>query len=196
MEVSEAIYKRRSVRKFEAKQVHREDLEQLINYARLAPSGMNKQPLEFVVVDDPKMERELFDYTSWAGAVDWTPAPDERPRAYIAILINPEVDPATEEHDAGLASANICLGAVEKGLGSCILGALEREPIKDMLDIPDHLKLDLVIGLGYPDQEIEVESESDRIDYWWDDDGVFHVPKKPVKKIMHLNGWNSPGGAQ
>ncbi len=190
MDVAEAIYKRRSVRKFEDRGVNREDLEQLINYARLAPSGMNKQPLEFIAVDDLDLERKLFGHTSWAGAIDWSPSADERPRAYIAILINPEVDPVTEKHDAGLAVANICLGAVERGLGTCILGALEREPIKELLNIPDHLELDLLIGLGYPDQEIEVEGESEAIDYWWDDDGVFHVPKKPVKDIMHLNGWS------
>ena len=189
MEVSEAIRSRRSVRKFEDRRISREDLVDLVNYARLAPSGMNKQPLEFIVVDDSELERELFDYTNWAGAIDWDPEPDERPRAYILILINSEVKPATESHDAGLAAGNICLGAVGKGLGSCILGALDKRSIEGFLGVPDHIELDLAVGLGYPDQEV-VQEESEKIDYWLDKQGVFHVPKRPVNEVLHLNRWD------
>ena len=189
METSDAIRSRRSVRKFKDRRVSREDLEQLVDYARLAPSGMNKQPLEFVIVDEPEVERELFGYTNWAGAVDWDPEPEERPRAYILILINREVNPATENHDAGLAAGNVCLGAVDMDLGSCLLGAIDKNSIAELLNIPDHLELDLAIGLGYPDQEIVVEEDREEIDYWLDEEGVFHVPKKPVDGLVHLNGW-------
>lgn len=189
MEVSEAIRSRRSIRKFREERVSREDLIDLVNYARLAPSGMNKQPLEFVVVDEPDLERELFNYTNWAGAVEWDPEPEERPRAYILILINPEVNPATENHDAGLAAGNICLGAVDKGLGTCLLGAIDKKSIKKLVDVPDHFELDLAVGLGYPDQEIRLEEKSERIDYWLDEEGTFHVPKKPVEDMLHVNGW-------
>lgn len=189
MEVSEAIRSRRSIRKFREERVSREDLIDLVDYARLAPSGMNKQPLEFVVVDEPDLERELFNYTNWAGAVEWDPEPEERPRAYILILINPEVNPATENHDAGLAAGNICLGAVDKGLGTCLLGAIDKKSIKKLVDVPDHFELDLAVGLGYPDQEIRLEEKSERIDYWLDEEGTFHVPKKPVEDLLHVNGW-------
>ena len=189
MEVSEAIRSRRSVRKYREDRVSREDLKELVDYARLAPSGMNKQPLKFVIVDEPDLERELFGYTNWAGAVDWNPKPDERPRAYILVLIDSEVQPATENHDAGLAAGNICLGAVEKGLGSCLLGAIDKNPIKKLLNIPDSLELDLAIGLGYPDQEVVLEEETDKIDYSLDEENGFHVPKKPLDDILHLNGW-------
>ncbi|MEF8849679.1 MAG: nitroreductase family protein [Candidatus Bipolaricaulota bacterium] len=189
MEVSEAIRSRRSVRKFRDQRVPRKDLIELVDYARLAPSGMNKQPLEFVIVDEPELERELFNYTNWAGAVDWDPEPDERPRAYVLILIDHEVKPATENHDAGLAAGNICLGAVDKGLGSCLLGAIDKGSIKKLVGVPDQLELDLAVGLGYPDQEIVLEEGTEKIDYWLGEEGVFHVPKKPVDDILHVNGW-------
>lgn len=191
MEISEAIRARRSIRKFKDRRVPRNALEELVDYARLAPSGMNKQSLEFVIVDQPEMERELFDYTSWAGAVDWAPGMAERPRAYILILINEEVEPVTEKHDAGLAAGNICLGAVGKGLGSCILGALDYESIEDLLGTPDGYQLDLVVGLGYPDQEVVIEDGRSEIEYWFDEEGVFHVPKRPLEKVLHINGWES-----
>ncbi|MBS3787481.1 nitroreductase family protein [Candidatus Bipolaricaulota bacterium] len=191
MEVSQAIYSRRSIRKFKDQRIPREDLVELVEYARLAPSGMNKQPLEFVIVDEPELERELFNYTNWAGAVDWNPDPGERPRAYVLVLINHEVNPATENHDAGLAAGNVCLGAVDKGLGTCLLGAIDKKSIKGLVDIPDGLELDLAIGLGYPDQEVVLEEETEKLDYWLDEEGVFHVPKKPVDEVLHINRWES-----
>lgn len=189
MEVSEAIRSRRSVRKFKDQRVPREDLVELVDYARLAPSGMNKQPLEFVIVDEPELERELFNYTNWAGAVDWDPEPEERPRAYVLVLIDHEVKPATENHDAGLAASNICLGAVDKGLGSCLLGAIDKESIKKLVGVPEQLELDLAVGIGYPDQDIVLEEGTEKIDYWLDEEGVFHVPKRPVDDTLHVNGW-------
>ncbi|MCF7890324.1 nitroreductase family protein [Candidatus Bipolaricaulota bacterium] len=191
MEVSEAIRNRRSVRKFKDKRVPREDLVELVDYARLAPSGMNKQPLEFVIVDEPELERELFAYTSWAGALDWNPGMEERPRAYILILINPEVKPVTEKRDAGLAAENICLGAVDKELGSCLQIPSEKEEIRKLLGVSNDRVISLAIGLGYPDQETRLEEGSDNIDYWFDDEGVFHVPKRPVEDILHVNKWQA-----
>jgi len=190
MEVSEAIRSRRSIRKFQDRRVPRDVLEELVDYARLAPSGMNKQSLEFVIVDKPELEKKIFDYTSWAGAVDWNPGTEERPRAYVFILVNEGVKPVTAKYDAGLAAGNICLGAVDRGLGSCILGALEYESIETLLGVPDDHKLDLAVGLGYPDQEVVLEEETSEIDYWLDEECVLHVPKRPSENIIHVNGWD------
>ncbi|MFW6048670.1 MAG: nitroreductase family protein [Candidatus Bipolaricaulota bacterium] len=189
MDVHIAIEKRRSVRRFKERRVPREDLERLVDYARLAPSGMNKQPLEYVIVDDPELEREFFDYTSWAGSVAWSPGKAERPKAYIVILYNTNVEPVTEREDSGLAAENVMLGAVEAGLGSCPLGALEEDEIRELLSIPDDRSVCFAIGLGYPDGSIELEDGESETDYWLDDDEVLHVPKKPREAILHVNGW-------
>ncbi|MEF8837564.1 MAG: nitroreductase family protein, partial [Candidatus Bipolaricaulota bacterium] len=154
-----------------------------------APSGMNKQPLEFVIVDEPALEQELFEYTSWAGALDWNPGEKERPRAYILILVNSKTKPVTENRDAGLASGNICLGATDKGLDSCLQIPSEKEGIRRLLDIPNDRFINMAVGLGYSDQETKLEEGSDDIDYWFDEEGVFHVPKKPVEDILHINRW-------
>ncbi len=189
MEVSEAIRSRRSIRKFREERVSREDLIDLVDYARLAPSGMNKQPLEFVVVDDPDLERQFFAHINLAGAVDWDPKREERPRAYIVLLINREREPVTENYDVGLAASNICLGAVGKGLGSCLLGAIDKDSLTELLQIPGRFELALAVGLGYPDQEIVLEEEGDITDYWLDEEDVLHVPKRPVDDLLNFNGW-------
>lgn len=190
MEVSEAIRSRRSIRKFQDRRVPRDVLEKLVDYARLAPSGMNKQPLEFVIVDKPELEREIFDYTSWAGAVDWSPSSEERPCAYILILVNEKVKPVTADYDAGLAAGNICLGAMGEGLGSCLLGALDYESIESLLGIPGSHPLVLTVALGYSDQEVVLEEGTSEIDYWLDEECVLHVPKRPSENIVHVNGWD------
>ena len=189
MDVAEALLSRRSVRKFEDRRVDRKELEDLVDFGRLAPSGMNKQPIEFLVVDRPELEQEVFEYTNWAGAVDWEPDFEERPRAYIFLLINEEIEPVTENHDAGLAAGNICLGATGKGLGTCLLGALDKESLEGILGIPGSRKLDLAVAIGYPDQEIEMEESREEIDYWLDEAGTLHVPKRPVEKVVHYNDW-------
>ncbi|MFP4136188.1 MAG: nitroreductase family protein [Candidatus Acetothermia bacterium] len=190
MEVEQAIVSRRSVRKFADERVEEDDLRELVNYGRLAPTGMNKQPLEFLIVEEPELERRVFEHTNWAGAVDWNPDFGERPRAYIFILINQEANPVTGDHDAGLAAGNICLGAVSKGLGSCLLGALEREPLVELLGLPEEVKIDLAVALGYPDQEFELEEGSDDPDYWLDEKGTVHVPKRPLDRVLHWNSWS------
>lgn len=189
MEVEKAIQSRRSIRKFKDEEVERSVLEELVNFGRLAPSGMNKQPIEFLVVDQSDLERQVFDHTNWAGAVEWSPNPEERPRAYIFLVINREIKPVTEGHDAGLAAANICLGAVSKGLGTCLLGALDEEPLVELLELPENRELDLAVALGYPDQDVVLEEGVGEIDYWLDDEGALHVPKRPKDELLHFNGW-------
>ncbi|MFB6291336.1 MAG: nitroreductase family protein [Candidatus Bipolaricaulia bacterium] len=189
MEVSEAIRRRRSIRKFKDQRVPREDLIELVDYARLAPTGMNKQPIEFVIIDEPEVEQNFFDFTSWAGAVDWDPDLEDRPRAYVLILINPSVKPVTEKHDAGLAAGNICLGAVSKGLGSCLQVPAKKGEIKELLSVPQNRVVDLAVGLGYPDQESKLEDEMDSVDYWLDREGVVHVPKRSLEQVLHINNW-------
>lgn len=189
MNVSEAIRKRRSVRKFTEERVPRDTLDNLVDYGRLAPSGMNKQPLEFVIVDDSEVEKEFFEYTSWAGAIDWSPDFEERPKAYILILYNTNVEPVTEREDSGLAAENMILGAVEMGLGSCPLGALDEDRIRELLEIPDDRSLCFALGIGFPDQEVELEDGVNKQDYWLGSDGALHVPKKPATEVKHLNKW-------
>jgi len=189
LEVSEAIKARRSIRKFKNKRVNRESLEELVNYARLAPSGRNKQPLEYVIVDEPDLVKQFFKYTAWAGSVDWFPSMEDRPKAYIVIMVNTNIEETTDSLDAGLAAANICLGAVDRGLGTCPLGALEKEDIKKLLNLPGDREVKLAIGLGYPNQEVELEDNRLDPEYWLDEEGKFHVPKKPLARILHLNEW-------
>lgn len=188
MDVFEAIRKRRSIRKFKDERIPYGDLEDLVDAARIAPSASNKQPIEYLIVDDPELERKVFDCTEWAGYLDWEPTREERPRAYILVLIDEENKSKSYKWDAGLATENICLGAAEKGLGTCILGAIDRNAIKSILNIPDEKFLEVAIGVGVPDHESYVEElKQNELRIWIDEDGDFHVPKRRLEDILYRN---------
>ncbi|MFH1593213.1 MAG: nitroreductase family protein [Candidatus Omnitrophota bacterium] len=86
----------------------------------------------------------------------------------------------------GIAAAVILLGAVEKGLGGCILGAIDREGIRGALEIENRFAVLLVIALGKPKERVALETAKDASDikYWRTEDGVHHVPKRRLKDII------------
>ena len=75
---------------------------------------------------------------------------------------------------------------MEAGLGGCILGSVNREGIRRDLDIDDHLEILLVLALGKPKEEVQIEyiEHGGDIKYWRDDKQVHHVPKRPLDEII------------
>lgn len=188
MEVSEAIKKRRSIRKFKEKRITYETLKKLIDAGRIAPSAANLQPLEYLIVDDPELEKRVFENTEWANYIDWEPSFEERPRAYIFILIDEKNITDWYKYDVGLASENICLKALDEGLGACILAAINRDAITELLNVPENKRVDIAIALGVPDQEAKIDdSREGDVEYWIDDEENFHVPKRDLEDILHRN---------
>lgn len=183
MNTYETIIKRRTIRKFTQEKIDKKLLMDCLNAARLAPSSRNRQPLEFILITED-LDR-IFDCTRWAGYLkDGTPKEDERPTAYIAILINTDINKEAK-YDVGLAAENIVLTAQEKGIASCILAAIDREKLSQILGIPSNYTLELLIALGYPKQESFVEEFKGDVKYWLDEEGNLHVPKRSLKDIVH-----------
>jgi len=189
MEVSEAIRRRRSIRRFRQEQVPLPVLQKLVEAARLAPSGGNLQPWEFIIVHEAMLLPKVFSTLAWAGyiAPEGTPPEGKRPAAYIVALQNTSVNPRTPVADLAAAIENILLQAVEEGLGSCWIGSVKREKLAELLSIPEGYVIDSVVALGYPDEESVVEPFSGSVKYWRDEKGVFHVPKKSLAEIVHYN---------
>ena len=83
------IVKNRSCRRFlESERIEPEVLKDLIDLARLSPSGSNLQPLKYIISNEPTMNAKIFPHLGWAGYLtDWEgPVEGERPAAYIIIL--------------------------------------------------------------------------------------------------------------
>jgi nitroreductase len=162
-------------------------LRELVELARLSPSGGNRQPLKFILSCTPSANETVFKHLTWAVYLkDW-PGPEEgeRPSAYIIVLGDKTIADAFA-YDAGIAAQSILLGAVEKGLGGCIIAFVNRDKLRAALQLPQHLEILLVLALGKPAEMIVIEplGVDGKIEYWRDGEGVHHVPKRSLDDLI------------
>ncbi len=188
MRFRDLVWKNRSYRRFfEDVPVERETLRELVDLARLCPSAGNLQPLKYFLSWTRDRNELIFDHLNWAGYItDWDgPPPGERPSAYILILGDTDI---TNNFgvDHGIAAQTIMLGAVERGLGGCMMSRFEAEELHSALRIPERFAILLVLALGKPKEIVVLESiRSDRdIVYWRDGEGRHHVPKRPLESLI------------
>jgi nitroreductase len=188
MDTYKSILSRRSIRRFQQKKIDTQTLKKMVNAARLAPSAANLQPLEFFVVDEKNLCDKIFECTGWAGYIKptWKPSESERPVAYIIILVN-DKNNTWYLRDASFAAGNIVLTAESDGIGSCILCNINREKIREILDIPEEIIIDSLVALGYKAEQPVATDLTDSVKYWRDDKEVLHVPKKKLEEIIHIN---------
>ncbi len=188
MGLAELVQRCRSYRRFdESFPLDKDILLELVSLARLAASAGNLQPLKFFLSWTPETNAKIFAHLRWAAYLkDWPgPAPGERPVAYIVVLGDKNIAQVFGV-DAGLATQNILLGAVEKGLGGCILGSIDREGLRATLGLPEHLEILHVIALGKPKEKVILEDlpPGGDIRYWRDEEGVHHVPKRMLSELV------------
>lgn len=186
--LKELVLKNRSFRRFrENNKIPRETLRELLELARICPSGANKQPLKYVISNEPDKNSRIFSTLAWAGYLrNWDgPSAGERPAAYIVILGDKDVSESFG-CDHGIAAQTILLGAAEKGLGGCMLGSIKREELRELLNIPDRYQILLVIALGEPAEKVILEEtdSGENIKYYRDSEGAHHVPKRKLEDII------------
>lgn len=189
--MQEIIAKTRTFRRFvEKDRLSMATLEELVDLARLGGSARNGQPWQYMLVNDPDVCARIFPFLGWAGYLaDWKgPVEGERPSAYILCLLNKNwlKGPESEaQFDLGVATQNILLGAMEKRIGGCRIGAFNPK-VAELFVLPDHLQLSLVLALGKPRETVIIEEskDDDDIRYWRDEQGVHHVPKRSLKSSL------------
>lgn len=185
MSVYDLIKKRRSIRRFEQRPIAEELLRGFVDAARLAPTGANLQPLKFKIVNDAELCRQIFAQTKWAGYLpDWNPTEKEAPTAYIAVCVDMEIKKAEDFCDIGAAAQNIFLTAQEQGIAACWLGAINKPEISRILHIEAPIKLHTVIALGYPAEQSETAEYTGSVKYYYDENGVLHVPKRSLEDVL------------
>lgn len=190
MSVYGTILRRRTIRRFQGKPVPFNILRKCVNAARLSPTARNAQPLEFVAVNDAKQGAELNKAVNFGGIVrEKGRIPGEEPKAFIVILVDKGKKSEYTAIDVGIAAGAIVLTALEAGVLSCMLGMIERERIKGVLGIPNSFEVPLAIALGYAKEKSVAEDETRGIPYGADGKGTMHVPKRPLEKVLHKNGF-------
>ncbi len=191
MDLNELVKATRTFRRFRQNQPISETiLKELVDLARLGGSARNSQPWQYAFVTDPDDCAKIFPFLGWAGYLsDWKgPEPGEQPAAYIICLLNRTWLKGSDKEaqfDLGIASQNLLLGAMKRGIGACRIGAFNPK-IADILNPGDGIEVSLVIALGYPAEEVVIEScESEGgIKYWRDTDNIHHVPKRKLEDIL------------
>lgn len=166
-EVINTIMARRSVRKYLDKPVEHAKLEAVVRCGINAPSGMNRQPWMVRVVENQKLIADVTEVFKTKN-----PEQMRREQNFKNMFRNaPNLicicTPAKGggELDAGLLTENILLSAQSLGLGTCCLGGpvrfLKSEPeakfFLESLDIPEDYELNLIIAIGYPDEQPEAK---------------------------------------
>jgi nitroreductase len=186
--IKDLITQNRSYRRFQQEvPVKRETLRELVELGRLSASAANLQPLKYILSNQPEKNAQIFSCLRWAGYLkDWRgPTEGEKPSAYIIIVGDHRISKGFL-CDHGVAAQSILLGAVERGLGGCIIAAVQRTKLGKLLEIPDYFEILLVLALGKPKEKVVLETvgPDGDIKYWRDKNQVHHVPKRKLDDII------------
>ncbi|MFQ6094892.1 MAG: nitroreductase family protein [Candidatus Bathyarchaeia archaeon] len=147
MSLVDAILSRRSVRKYESKEVPEDVLKKILEAGRQAPSAGNKQPWRFIVITDGEIKEKLsrgrwnrFIKESAFTIVGCGYTGDAYSRRWSTI-------------DTTIALQNMVIAAWSLGVGSCWIGDFKEEEVKGLLNIPGDWKVIALISFGYPAEQ-------------------------------------------
>jgi nitroreductase len=151
MEFDEILNGRQSVREYTDQPVPEEKLNVILEAARIAQSGGNRQQWKFVVVRDVRKRQQLME------AANNQPHVGQAPVIIAAVALNPErvmlCEVPSYAIDMGIAVENMALAAVDQGLGSCWIGAFSQDKVRQVLEIPNKYKVAALLPLGYTRQK-------------------------------------------
>jgi len=178
MSLFEIIENRRSIRKFKHEPVAPEHLKRILEAARLAPSGANRQPWHFIVVRNQKTKKALSvaannqEFVADADTViailgDITASRAKLPYTLASTRIPYKQDPM-------IATEHMVLAAVALGYGTCWIGAFKEDEVKRILKIPKNLTVVALLPVGVPDENPPAR------------------PRKAFTEIFHKESYGTP----
>lgn len=158
MEFYEVIRTRRSIRSYEPDEIQDEVLRRILDAARIAPSGSNRQPWKFIIVRDADAKARI------ATACGQQAFIADAPVVIVACGKNIEYNRGgymgdfSMLVDVSIAMTQLILAAREEGLGTCWIGMFENEPLKQMLHVPRAWNVVAVTPVGYPTGQAFMET--------------------------------------
>ncbi len=141
----ELLMKRRSIREFKDKEIPKDVLREVFELSRYAPTASNSQAYYFVIVTDKKTLEELANVRGGS-------APIARAPMAVAICADPDKTSRPME-DGCIATYHFMLAARFYGLGTCWIADMNRENVKQILNVPQNHLITTVTPLGYPVKE-------------------------------------------
>lgn len=171
MDFLELVSARRSVRSYEPRPVEQEKLERVLEAVRLAPSGSNRQPWRFVVIRNGEIRARL----SVACANQRHVA--EAPVVVAGVGLMPDRvmrgGVPGDAVDLAIAMEHLALAATAEGLGTCWIGAFDQDPVREVLGIPESVKVIELMTLGYPAAAASLRPKT----------------RKPLSEIVCFDHW-------
>ena len=187
MDMMEFLRSRRTYRRFAQRAVASEILTEAVDAARIASCGANRQNVRYCIVESPAAVAAVQPLVHWAAYLpreQGTPQPDEQPTAFIAILQDDRL-PGANDVDIGLALGSLTAAAWAHGVGSCIMGAIDRPALTKLLGLPEGLRLCYMVALGYPTHESHlVEIRDGSVKYYLDENRNYCVPKRGMEEVL------------
>ena len=187
MSVMELLTTRRTYRRFAQKAVPQDVVNDIVQAVRLSSCGANRQAVRLVLVQSPEMVAKVQPLVKWAGYLppeQGTPKADELPTFYAAVVQDTAI-PGDLATDTGIALANMTLAAWDKGVGSCIMGAIDRPALTELLALPEGLRLCYMVALGYPAHKSRVVTMQDSsVKYYLDENRDYCVPKRSMDEVL------------
>jgi len=151
----EAIKTRRSIRKYKETPVPEGLLKEVLNAARLAPSADNAQPWKIIVIRDVQMKQKVTQACNGQKFLIQAPVvlvvcgiPEEAFQTVGGYMSSHVID-------ASIALDHVTLAAHSVGLGTCWVAWFKEEKVKDILGIPEDVRVVALTPLGYPDESPE-----------------------------------------
>lgn len=156
MDLIQGLLTRRSVRQYQDKKIAKEDIIEILKAAQYAPTAHNKQPWEFLVVDDKEVLVHLRSIQRWTSF-----AKDAACVIFVCGDENQSFSRHKEDEkwsfidvDCALATQNLLLAAHAKGIGTCYCGCAPMqkvvEDLKAYLHLPENIRPFAIITMGYP----------------------------------------------
>ncbi len=178
----------RTYRRFKQESVPVEILKEIAETARTRSSAMNGQVLKFLVISSPDLVKKIQPCLTWAAKLPkeiGTPKEGEQPTAFI-ILLKQENTHAFADIDVGIALDTMAITAWSHGVASCMLGAVNRQKLADIVDVPQGFEIRMVLALGYPDHTSTiVDAKPDgNLNYYVDENRDYYVPKKCSEDVI------------
>ena len=185
--LKELILKNRSYRRFyQSEKISRDQLREWIDLARNSASARNAQSMKYILSTDEPLNAQIFEQLAWAGYLTTWKGPEEgeQPSAYI-VLLNDTLISGNYFCDDGIALQSILLGATEADFGGCIIHSVNRNKLREILNLSEQYEILYVLALGKPKETVVLDEIKDSdIKYWRDENQVHHVPKRSLDEII------------
>jgi nitroreductase len=170
MQTWDAIRSRRNTRSYTDRAIARADLDRIVEAGRRAPSSMNEQPWDFIVVTDRSRLEQMAELWTYGSHI-------RDAAAAIALLSPTSSDPEAREtfaFDLGQAAMSMMLAAADLGIGSCHSSVGAQDAARDVLGFPPDREAVILLSLGYPEHPLTPVEYPDR---------------RPSDDVVHRETW-------